>query len=170
MGVVLSVLNDHIFGWVQRFLAIEPHNLGDGTTDVNHMKTEAGACSCVVLLLEREAGVELGCCLQAQFATSLDLSSLINGPAGVQALILLLICQDAERMVAAIRAHFVLSALDEFLAVAVPLNFWERSPNNSTSQSARFTKFGGCILDFFFQNWSLANCGKTCKTTLLCRF
>lgn len=167
MGVVLSVLNDHIFRWVQRFLAIEPHNLGDGTTNVNHMETEAGAGSCIVLLLEREAGVELGCCLQAQFATSFDLSSLVNGPAGVQALILLLICQDAERMVAAIGAHFVLSALDEFLAVAVPLDLWERSTNNSTSQSARFAKFGGCILDFFLQNWRLANCRKTCNLTLL---
>lgn len=165
MGVVLSVLYNHIFRWIQGFLAIEPHNLGDGTANVNHMETEAGASSCIVLLLEREARVELGRCLQAQFATGLDLSCLVNGPAGVQALVLLLICQDAERMVAAIRAHFVLAALDEFLAIAVPLDLWERSTNNSTSQSARFAKLGGCILDFFLQNWSLPNCRKTCRMT-----
>lgn len=165
VGVVLRVLNDHIFRCVQRFLAIEPHYLWDGTANINYMETEAGAGSCKVLLLEREARVELGRRLQAHLATRLDLSGLVYGPAGVQALVLLLIRQDAERMVAAIRAHFVLAALDEFLAVAVPLDLWERSTNDSTSQSSRFAKLGGGILDFFLQNWSLANCRKTCKKT-----
>lgn len=102
MSVAFCIFNDHILRWVQRLLPIEPHDLWDGTANVDNMKAEAGASTGIVLLLQGEAGVELRWSLKAQFAAGLYLSCLIDGPAGVQTLIFLLVCQDAEGVIAAI--------------------------------------------------------------------
>lgn len=143
VGVAFSVFNDHIFGWVQRLLAIEPHNLRNGSTNIDDMEAQACASPSEVLFLQREAWVELRSSLQAQFATSLDLSSFIDGSAGVQAFVFLLICQDTEGVVAAIRAHLILATLDEFPAVTVPFDLRQGSSDNATSQGARLAKLGG---------------------------
>lgn len=42
VGVALRVLDDYLVGGVQGLLAVEPHDLRNGASDVDNMESEAG--------------------------------------------------------------------------------------------------------------------------------
>lgn len=101
--------------------------------------------------------MELRSGLQAQLPASLDLSGLVDGSAGVHALVLLLVCQDAEAVVASVGAHLVLAALDQLFAVSVPFDLRQRSADDAAGQSAGLSQFSGDVFDVLLQAWSLTH-------------